>query len=107
LASEQAPVLTVREHWDGRVAIAVVEGEIDLSTVSIFSDHLGHLAAANPRQLIIDLAAVSFIDSSGLTGLIRLSRALPAGCPVVIRSPQRRVWQVFTITGLDTAFILE
>jgi anti-sigma B factor antagonist len=106
VASEQA-ALTVSEHWDGEVAIATAEGEIDISTAGILSEHLGHLAARHPQRLIIDLAEVSFIDSSGLAGFVRIRKALPAGCPVVIRSAPRRVRQVFTLTGLDTVFVFE
>jgi hypothetical protein len=44
LALEQAPALTISGRWEAGVAIATVCGEIDITTVSIFSDHLGHLA---------------------------------------------------------------
>ena len=50
---------------------------------------------------------MSFIDSSGLGGFVRIRRALPPGCPVIIRSPQRRVRRLFKITGLDSAIIIE
>ena len=56
---------------------------------------------------MIDLAGVSFIDSSGLGGFVRIRKALPPGCPVVIRSPQRRIRQLFKITGLDSVIAFE
>ena len=107
MAPGKAPVLTVSEQWDDGTAIAVAEGEIDISTVSILSEHLGRLAAEHPQRLIIDLAEVSFIDSSGLAGFVRIRKALPADCPVVIRAAQRRVRQLFKLTGLDRAFVFE
>lgn len=107
MALEQAPALTIGERWDAGVAIATVRGEIDITTVATLSEHLGHLARKNPQRLVIDLAEVSFIDSSGLGGFVRIRRALPPGCPVVIRSPQRRVWQLFKITGLDSVIPIE
>jgi anti-anti-sigma factor len=107
LAPEQAPALTISECWDADVAIATVRGEIDISTVSIFSEQLGRLAGKNPQRLVIDLAGVSFIDSSGLGGFVRIRRTLPPGCLVVIRSPQRRVRQLFKITGLDSVIAFE
>ena len=99
MALEQAPALTISERWAVGVAIATVRGEIDITTVSAFSDHLGHLAGKNPQRLVI--------DSSGLSGFVRIRKALPPGCPVVIRSPQRRVWQLFKITGLDSVIAFE
>ncbi len=107
MASERAPALTIGERWDAGVATATVRGEIDISTVSTLSEHLGHLARKNPQRLVIDLAGVSFIDSSGLGGFVRIRKALPSDCPVVIRSPQRRVRQLFKITGLDSVVTFE
>jgi anti-anti-sigma factor len=107
LASVQAPALTISERWDDGMAVATVRGEIDVSTVGTFSDHLGNLTRKNPRRLVIDLAGVSFIDSSGLGGFVRIRKALPPDCPVIIRSPQRRVRQLFKITGLDSVIAIE
>ena len=107
MASEQAPGLTIGECWDAGVAIATVCGQIDIATVSILSEHLGHLARENPQRLVIDLAGVSFIDSSGLAEFVRIRKALPQDCSVVVRSPQRRVRQLFKITGLDSVIAFE
>ena len=107
LALEQAPALTVGQCWEAGVAITTLCGEIDIATVRILSEHLGHLARENPQRLVIDLAAVSFMDASGLGGFVRIRKALPPDCPVVIRSPQRRVRQLFKITGLDSVIALE
>ena len=89
------------------MAVTTVCGEINISTVSIFSEQLGRLAGKNPQRLVIDLAGVSFSDSSGLGGFVRIRKTLPPGCPVIIRSPQRRIRQFFKITGLDSVFAFE
>ena len=89
------------------MAIATVRGEIDIGTVAALSGHLGQLVRQNPQRLVIDLAGVSFIDSSGLAGFVRVRQALPPSCPVVIRAPQRRVRQLFKITGLDSVIAIE
>src|SRR6266571_7602531 len=107
LALERAPALTIGERWDAGVAIATVRGEIDISTAGTLSEHLERLAGKNPQRLVIDLAGVSFIDSSGLGGFVRIRKALPPDCPVVIRSPQRRVRKLFKITGLDSVIAFE
>ncbi len=78
---EQAPALTIGERWDATVAIATVRGEIDINTVGILSEHLGRLARKNPQRLVIDLAGVSFIDSSGLGGFVRIRKGPAAGLP--------------------------
>ena len=50
---------------------------------------------------------MSFIDASGLAGFVRIRKALSPGCPVIVRSPQRRVRQLFRITGLDSVITFE
>ena len=50
---------------------------------------------------------MSFIDSSSLAGFVRIRKTLPPDCPVIIRSPQQRVRQVFKITGLDSVIAFE
>jgi anti-sigma B factor antagonist len=107
LSPEQAPALTVRDHWDADVAIVTVDGEIDVATVGVLTQHLTQLAAKHPQRMVIDLAGVDFIDSTGLGGFVRIRKALPPDCPVVLRSPQRPVRRVFKITGLDSVFGFE
>jgi anti-anti-sigma regulatory factor len=38
---------------------------------------------------------------------VRIRKALPPDCQVVIRSPQRRVRQLFKITELDSVIVFE
>jgi anti-anti-sigma factor len=54
--------------------------------------------------VVIDLAGVGFLDSAGLRAFVRLRKALPGHCPVILRSPHPRTRQVFELTGLGTAF---
>jgi anti-anti-sigma factor len=104
---EEAPSLTIDERWDAGVVIVTIRGEIDIGTVGALSDCLGQLAGKNPRHMVIDLAGVSFLDCSGLGGFVRIRKALPPGCPLVIRSPQRRVRQLFKIARLDSMITAE
>jgi anti-sigma B factor antagonist len=107
VASDHAPALTVRDRWDGAEATLTVAGEIDVTTAAVLSGHLGAVAARNPRRLVLDLAGVGFLDSAGLQAFARVRRKLPEDCPIIVRSAQPRLRQVFQITGLSTAFVFE
>ena len=107
MASDHAAALTVRDRWDGAEATVTVQGEIDVTTAAVLSENLGGVAASSPRRLVIDLAGVGFLDSAGLQAFAHVRGKLPECCPVIIRSAQPRLRQVFEITGLSTAFVFE
>ncbi len=107
MAWDQAPALTVRDRWDDGVATVTVQGEIDLSTVGTFSECLGGVARQNPQRLVINLAGVDFLDSSGLHAFVRVRRELPERCPIILRSPQHQIRRVFDVTGLSPVFVFE
>jgi anti-anti-sigma factor len=104
VAPGPVPELTLGDQWDDGAATVVVHGEIDAATVDAFHAHLASVAEGSPRRLVIDLARVSFLDSAGLQAFVRLRKIVPRDCPIILRSPQRRIRQVFELTGLGTAF---
>jgi anti-anti-sigma factor len=107
VASDLVPELTVFDQWDNDVATVVVRGEIDLATVDVFSARLADVVRQNPQRLVIDLAEVAFLDSSGLHAFVRVRKDLPEHCPIVLRSPRRQVRQVFEVTGLSPVFVFK
>jgi anti-sigma B factor antagonist len=105
--SPLAPELTVRDQWENGAATVTVQGEIDFDTVGVFSARLADVLGRNPKELVIDLTGVSFLDSSGLHAFVRVRKDLPEQYPIVLRAPQRQVRQVFEITGLGPVFSFE
>jgi anti-sigma B factor antagonist len=59
------------------IEVLVVSGELDLATSAELDERLNTVAAASPMSL--DLAGVSFIDSSGLRVLLEHHNRLEAG----------------------------
>ena len=83
----------------GDANVVICEGELDMTTGPQLRDEL---AAVPDADLIIDLSAVGFIDSTGISILLnslrrldRTSRRLVVVCPP---GPPRRV---FELTGLE------
>jgi anti-anti-sigma factor len=107
LAQEPGTTLAVRDEWDGDVAIVTVEGEIDMTTAGVLSGCLGRVVQKNPERLVIDLAGVSFLDSSAVHAIVRARHALPGECPVVLRSARRQARRLFELTGLNSVCVLE
>jgi anti-anti-sigma factor len=56
-------------------------------------------------RLVVDLAAVTALDASGIGALLRLRQsACRHGVPVVVRRAGPRARQVLRLTGLDGVF---
>ena len=83
--------------------VVVAEGDIDLAGGPILDTAL--LRVENNKPTTIDLAAVEFIDSSGLRSLLAASRrAEERGTHVILRSPSAGVVRLLSITGTTDQF---
>jgi anti-anti-sigma factor len=86
----------------------IVRGEVDISTVSDLALALDEAIRGSTGAFIVDLCAVDFLDSTGVSVLVRAravlardDRALVVVCP---EGPVRRVFEVTGITDLLTLF---
>jgi anti-sigma B factor antagonist len=88
---------------DGSACLAIV-GELDVSCARRFGDILGNATADGVDDLVIDLRAVTFVDSTGLVLLIKADTlAREEGFNLhIVRSPTEIVRAVFEVSGIDT-----
>ena len=99
--SDDAAVWSVRVEHEGDGTVLRVKGDLDLETAPLL------IADAEPyltgtADLIIALSRLYFIDSSGLSALIRLHKQRSGGGRrFEIISPAPTVAKAFQITGLD------
>jgi anti-sigma B factor antagonist len=90
---------------ESRDGALVVAGEIDTATAPAFeaamADHL-----LDHGGLVVDLAAVSFMDSTGLSALVEAQRRAE-GERIVLRGASPMIRRLLEITGLHDVFELE
>lgn len=80
-----------------------VVGEIDASTAVQLSQAIDE----REGDVVIDVAGVSFIDSSGIRALISSQQAIEARSSVLtIRNPSPAVLRLFQLSSLDEFFNL-
>ena len=88
---------------NGKRTIAL-SGEIDLASAPAVWDALVP-ALENATSVVVDLSSVRFIDSTGLSVLVRAHRRLGNnGGTFIVRSPSEMAGRVLRITGLDSVF---
>jgi anti-anti-sigma factor len=86
----------------GGIGVVRPTGRLDLLTATVVRQSLAQAIAAGNHRLIVDLAEVPFIDSSGLGALISgLKAARLAGGDLRIARLTDQARQLFVLTGLD------
>ena len=83
-------------------AVVHVTGELDMCTAPQLSVSLSAVLDQRPCELTMDLAGVEFIDSTGLTLLVRTSKKLEEHeGALLLTHPTPAVRKVLEIVGLD------
>jgi anti-sigma B factor antagonist len=93
-------IVTSLDH-DARSVTIALRGEVDVLTVDQVRVALTEALAAQPHDIVVDLADLTFIDSTGLGALIfGFQRARDAGVRFRLARPSRPVRQILVLSGL-------
>jgi len=85
--------------------LVTVAGEVDVATAPELAEYL---AQFTDRPVIVDLSAVSFLDSSGLNALLAAHRHLERHqSKLTIRGATPIVRRVFEVSGFDALLNVE
>lgn len=87
------------------LTVLKLRGEIDMSLRPQAGRALQRVVAAG-RPVVVDLGAVTFLDSSGVAFLLQCRRACrEAGLPFALRAVPVAVSQVLAVLGLDDVLL--
>jgi anti-sigma B factor antagonist len=91
------------EEVDSSATVVVVSGDVDIGTAPDFEDELARAVEEHVGTgLVIDLAGVTFIDSTGLNSLVRaFERQRRLGSGLALVTDDSRVTMMLEITRLD------
>ena len=85
--------------------VIVLVGEIDAFSVGPLDEALRRAVTRGNGDVVVDLGAVTFMDSGGLNTFIRHFKPLDAaGRRLVLRTPQRAVHRALSVSGMTTVF---
>jgi anti-anti-sigma factor len=97
-----APGECFPSEWSGQVAVVTAPGEIDIMNAEGLRDALLSALNAGAAGLIADLTSTTFLDSAGITALVRATRraaATDATLRLAVTAPP--VLRVLSLVGLD------
>lgn len=105
--SDAQVVFQVSRHpaKGGETVVVSIRGDVDLVESPEVRRRLLELANGKPARLVVDLAGVGYMDSSGVASLVEaLQRVRSYQGTLVLAAPTPRVRSIFEIARLDTIF---
>ena len=99
--------LDIETAREGRDTVVRPHGEMDVRMVPGLRRALDEALKAQAGDLVVDLADVTFVDSSGLGALLGCYRRLPAGRRMVLRAPRPHVRSLLQLAGVPSLMRVE
>ena len=93
--------LTVTVVGDGDEVMLVLVGELDPHTAPLLQSSIDEALGEQTSSLVLDVAGLGFIDSSGLRVIISAHKVMAdRGGRLALRSPTPNTLRLLEITGL-------
>ncbi|GAA3423784.1 STAS domain-containing protein [Streptosporangium sandarakinum] len=87
------------------VSLLAVSGELDYTNAERFRHDLLGSIGSDRQHLVIDLAGLSFCDSTGIRVFLAIRKLVQdRGGNLAIADPHPRIRRIFHLTGLTNAF---
>lgn len=79
-----------------------LHGELDLASADRLSDDLEAVFDAQPAAVVLDLANLTFVDSTGIQVFLQAGRrAASSGCTFMLEAPCDRVLKILQLIGVE------
>jgi anti-sigma B factor antagonist len=102
LGPDRDPVAGLAERGDALVLS--LAGELDLYTEPALREALRGAVERAPKRLVVDLAEVTFVDSTVLGALVAARSQLGGGDAFALAAPGLEVRRALEVSGLDRHF---
>lgn len=101
--------LSVKTARTGDRQTLIVTGELAMAGVTeLTAPAMDALADRGVRSVVVDLAGVTFIDSTGIGALVSLhGTAGDVGAQLILRNPTARILEVLRIIHMDRTFLID
>jgi anti-sigma B factor antagonist len=88
------------------LSILVMEDRIDAASAIQFKERMRDLTQAGGQRVVLDLARVMFLDSSGLGAIVAVKKMLGTDRVLELSSLTPTVEKVFRLTRMDSIFTI-
>jgi len=94
------------EQLDVALVVRVDQDRIDAASAIQFKDQMRQFTQGMQGRVVLDLAQVAFIDSSGLGAIVAAMKAMAPIQKLELSGLTPTVKKVFRLTRMDTVFII-
>jgi anti-sigma B factor antagonist len=93
--------LRIRTKVDGERHVVSVSGELDVASAQVLEEALTEACSSGARELVLDLARVEFMDSTGLKAILQGKKLCESHqCRYRLTPAQRQVERVLEVSGV-------
>ncbi len=96
----------VEQKIGSNVILAVLEPRLVADKAEPFKDAVGRYCNNGPISLVLDLAKVEFIDSTGLGAILSVLKRMPKGSELMVCRLNEAVTNMFMLTRMDRVFTI-
>ena len=87
--------------------VITLTGDLDAHTAPQLDEAVDAALGAGDGDLVLEMASVGFVDSSGLRSMIRARNDGGPDRKVVIRRPSPATLRLLEVTGMTEHFVIE
>ena len=94
-------LLSITRTDDGDAVVLALSGELDVISAPDLAERLDALAAAACPLVLLELSRLTFVDSAGVSVLVKARHEAEAnGRRLILHGATEQVHQVFSVLGL-------
>lgn len=94
------------QHYAGAVVVTVQGERVVAASAIEFKDKMREITSGGPARVILDMANVGFVDSSGLGAIVTVMKQLDQGQVLELAALSPTVEKVFRLTRMDRIFAI-
>ena len=110
MSAASGPTLRAEVSRAGSAVVVALTGELDIATAEPLRHQLTGVVDGDPppARVVVDAAALDFVDAAGISVLLGAQQALAArGGELLLRAPSRLVLRVVAVLQLDGVLLVE
>jgi anti-sigma B factor antagonist len=94
------------EQRTGMLVVRAMDDRIDAAGAIQFKERMRELVQDPSPRVVLDMARVTFLDSSGLGAVVAVMKLLGPGRKLELAGLTATVEKVFRLTRMDSVFVI-